>query len=121
MSTDRAPVYIHNRFADRQPQAKPTKLPGNLCISLFKGIEHPGQEFGLNAHAGVAHFRRTVPPLFSVRMKILPPSGVNFAAFRRRFQKVCCNRAGSAFTRSLSACRSSWIFNFLADVSLAQV
>ena len=39
-------------------------------------------------------------PADRVATWIVPPAGVNFAAFFTRFQTICWSRAGSASTRS---------------------
>ena len=90
-----------------RPEPEAAVAPLLLRVPLLERVEDPGQAIGLDADAGVGHLGQEDrarlasgnPPVgFQVRIVILPPRGVNLAAFLMRFQNTCCSRAASPCT-----------------------
>jgi len=99
---DLAAVQLRELPHQRETDAEPTILAGRGGVSLAEALEHVGQEVRRNSLARVADADLQV--LFRPQKRQLDPPtlGVNFAAFDSRFPTICCSRAGSPWTRSLS-------------------
>ena len=100
LGADAAAVHLDELLDDGQPQAEPGVPPRGRSVGLAEAVEDVGQEFGLDADAGVddADLDMRVDPL--QQDLDLPPLGVNLTALASRFQTTCCRRAAIAGDRS---------------------
>ena len=81
MGLDRAAVHLHQRLADRQPQAQAAELPRDRAFRLLEGVEDPRQRLRLDADPAVVHLDDHV-------LLVRPAADAHAAAVRRELDRV---------------------------------
>lgn len=86
LHADITAVQFDQLLDDRKPQPAVPARGGGVCLA--ESIKHERQEFRLDPFARVRHrhFKMRVNALENDLDLHLPPLGVNFTAFDRRFQ-----------------------------------